>query len=271
MAAPATAAQLIQQGLFHHRQGHLALAMDRYTEVLRNDPHNADALYYVAVVACQEGQFQQGIELARRSLSLQPRPGARAQSDRPGAAPRWARSRRRWQAFDAALECDVKFADAYGNRANMLSELGRHAEALSSFDRALELNPNSATDWLNRGATLHSARPHRRGDRELRPRHRARRRTLPCRISTAPQRLHAMGRFEDALAGYDRAIALAPKWRRRSRGRAGSPLGRARPLMSEARASLATRRQNSRRRALGAPRKKAAEKQAVLRQHNTQR
>ena len=68
-AATASSAKLIEQGLMHHRQGQVALAMDRYTEVLRNDPKNAEALYYVAVVACQEGQFEQGIELARRSLS----------------------------------------------------------------------------------------------------------------------------------------------------------------------------------------------------------
>src|SRR5690606_14198445 len=66
------AAQLLQQGLFHHRQGQIAEAMERYTEVLRNDPENADALYYVAVVACQEGQFQQGIDLARRALAFAP-------------------------------------------------------------------------------------------------------------------------------------------------------------------------------------------------------
>ena len=49
---------LLQQGLFHHRQGQLDLAMERYIDVLRADPTNADALYYVAVVACQEGQAE---------------------------------------------------------------------------------------------------------------------------------------------------------------------------------------------------------------------
>ena len=52
--------------------------MERYSEVLRVNPQNADALYYIAVIACQEGQYQQGIDLARRSLVLQPPPGARA-------------------------------------------------------------------------------------------------------------------------------------------------------------------------------------------------
>ncbi len=73
MGTPQTSAELIQQGLVHHRAGQISLAMDRYTQVLRNDPRNADALYYIALIACHEGQFQQGIDLARRSLSFRPR------------------------------------------------------------------------------------------------------------------------------------------------------------------------------------------------------
>ncbi|MFZ0195236.1 MAG: tetratricopeptide repeat protein, partial [Pseudolabrys sp.] len=72
MTEQQTAADLITQGLVHHRAGQISLAMDRYTQVLRNDPRNADALYYIAMVACGEGQFQQGIDLARRSLAYRP-------------------------------------------------------------------------------------------------------------------------------------------------------------------------------------------------------
>src|ERR1035437_7086737 len=72
MTEPASTAQLLEQGLFHHRQGNFALAMERYTEVLRRDPRNPDALYYIAVVACQDGQYQQGAELARRAIAVGP-------------------------------------------------------------------------------------------------------------------------------------------------------------------------------------------------------
>ncbi len=106
----------------------------------------------------------------------------------------------------------------------MLSELGRHAEALSSFDRALAINAKSAPDWLNRGATLHAHGPRGRGDRELRPRHRARCGARPCRIFNRANVLHELGRFDEALAGYDRALALAPKLAHAHRGRAAVAL-----------------------------------------------
>ena len=117
MSEPQTNAELIQQGLVHHRSGQLSLAMDRYTQVLRNDPQNADALYYIAVVACHEGQFQQGIDLARRSLSYRPRQ-ARAHNLIGQALHRMGQIKDALESFDTAIECDVNFADAYGNRAD---------------------------------------------------------------------------------------------------------------------------------------------------------
>ena len=136
MSEHLTAAELIQQGLVHHRAGQISLAMDRYTQVLRNDPQNADALYYIAVIACHEGQFQQGIDLARRSLSF--RPGqARGYNLIGQALHRMGDLKEALESFDKALECDVNFADAYGNRATLLSEMGRSADAIADFDRAL--------------------------------------------------------------------------------------------------------------------------------------
>jgi len=72
MSEPASSAQLLQQGLFHHRAGDLAAAMQRYVEALQIDPQNADALYYVAVVACQDGQYKEGVKLARRAIEFGP-------------------------------------------------------------------------------------------------------------------------------------------------------------------------------------------------------
>ena len=174
MAEPATAAQLLQQGLFHHRQGQLALAMERYSEVLRTDPNNADALYYIAVVACQENQYKEGIELARRAIALGP-PQARVHNLLGQALYRLGERLEAIKNFDRAIALDANFADAHGNRANILVDVGLLDEALKSFDRALALNPTSATDWLNRGALLQQ-----------------------------------LGRHQEALASYDKAIVCGP-------------------------------------------------------------
>jgi tetratricopeptide (TPR) repeat protein/ADP-heptose:LPS heptosyltransferase len=172
MSEPATTKQLIEQGLFHHRQADLKTAMERYTEVLRIDPRNVDALYYIALVACHEGQFKQGLELGRRALEVGP-PQARVHNLIGKAHDRLGDSLEAAKSYDAALKLDPDFAEAHGNRANLLAAAGMNKEALAEFSRAIALDPKSVPDLVNRGAVLEQ-----------------------------------MGRTEEALKDYDAAIAL---------------------------------------------------------------
>ncbi|MBI1201445.1 MAG: tetratricopeptide repeat protein [Rhodopseudomonas sp.] len=171
-----TIAQLLQQGLFHHRQGDIPTAMERYAEVLRLDAENTEALYYVAVVACQEGQFKEGADLARRALSLGPGT-AKLHNLLGQALDRLGQPLEAVKNFDKAIELDPTLAAAHGNRANILVDAGMATEALKSFNRAIELNPASTPDLINRGALLEE-----------------------------------LGRPEEALKDYDTAIATDPTY-----------------------------------------------------------
>jgi len=171
-----TSEQLLSQGLFHHRQGQVELAMQRYTQVLRTNPENADALYYVAVVACQEGQYKEGADLARRAISFG-RNDARVFNLLGQALYRMGERLEAVKNFDRAIEIDANFADAHGNRANILADVGLPEEALKAFDRALALNPGSAADWISRGAVLQS-----------------------------------LGRLDEAIASYDKALLCQPNF-----------------------------------------------------------
>jgi tetratricopeptide (TPR) repeat protein len=175
MSDPQTSEQLLQQGQFHHRQGQIELAMERYTEVLRTNPENAEALYWVALVACQSGQFKEGADLARRAISFGKK-DARTFNLLGQALDRLGEPLEALKNFDAAIGADPNFADAHGNRANILVDADRPAEALKSFERALALDPDSAADLINRGVLLQD-----------------------------------LGRHAEALADYDRALALMPK------------------------------------------------------------
>jgi tetratricopeptide (TPR) repeat protein len=166
--------ELLQQGLYHHRQGDIPTAMERYAEVLSRDPKNTEALYYVAVIACQENQFKQGADLARRALMLGG-PSARVHNLLGQALDRLGEPLEAVKNFDQAIALDPELAAAHGNRANILVDAGMPLEALKSFDRAIELNPASVPDLTNRGALLEE-----------------------------------LGRLEDALADYDRALAADP-------------------------------------------------------------
>ena len=207
--APSSAAQLLQQGLFHHQRGELAPAMDRYTEVLRNDPHNVDALYYCAVIACQEDQLDQGIALARRALE-HGSPQARIHNLIGKALERQKQPLEAVKSYDAAIALDPEFAEAHGNRAGLLAEAGLAAEALKGFERALALNPEAAPDWINRGALLHELGRHDEAlacfDKALV--------LVPDNPTIMMNRANvqtSLDRFDEAEAGYDQVIRHNPK------------------------------------------------------------
>jgi tetratricopeptide (TPR) repeat protein len=91
-------------------------------------------------------------------------------------------------ACDRAVELEPDNAIAWSNEGAALSDLGRPAEALAAYDRAIELEPNNAVAWSNKGYTLNQ-----------------------------------LGRPAEALAAYDRAIELQPDnaddWEARARAK----------------------------------------------------
>jgi tetratricopeptide (TPR) repeat protein/SAM-dependent methyltransferase len=189
-----------------HRQGALAGASSRYRQVLESEPDHAGALYHLAVIGCQQGEFDRGIELVRRSLASDPRQ-PRAHNLLGMALGRLGRQQEALASFDDALLLQPDFADAHGNRASALMELGRAAEAVESYERALALQADSVGDWLNLGSALHQLGRH---DDAIASYERA--------LALRPEFVEAhfnrgnvlahLARYEEALAGYDRTLSL---------------------------------------------------------------
>ena len=170
----ASPSDLLQDGLTLHRRGALSEAAARYAQVLRAEPGNADAHYYLGMMSCQQGRFAEGAERARQALSSDPR-HARACVLLGRALSALKQPEHALASIDRAIALAPDLAVAHGQRADILSELGRNSEAINSYDRALALAPDVVADWFNRGTAL-----------------------------------LAVGRYEDAIASFDRAQALKP-------------------------------------------------------------
>ena len=169
-----TASDLLQEGLALHRRGAVAEAATRYAEVLRVEPNNADAHYYLGMMSCQNGQFAKGAEYARQSLASEPR-HARAHVLLGRALDALGQRDEALTSFERAIALAPDLAQVHGHRADVLSALGRNEEAVESYDRALALSPDVIEDWLSRGAAL-----------------------------------IAIGRYEEAVASFDRVLTLRP-------------------------------------------------------------
>ena len=174
MAVP-QASDLLQEALALHRRGALAEAAARYAKVLRVEPGNADAHYYLGMIACQHGRFAEGAERARQSVAHDPH-SARPHVLLGRALAALGQHEEALASFDRAIALAPDLARAHGHRADLLAELGRNAEAIASYDRALALAPDAVEDWFNRGGAL-----------------------------------TAVGRYEEAIASFNRAAALNPQ------------------------------------------------------------
>jgi protein O-GlcNAc transferase len=206
VVSPAT--NLLQEGLALHRRGAAAEAAARYAEVLRADPGNADAHYYLGMMACQQDRYADGAEHARQALANDPR-HERACVLLGRALAAMGRPQEALESFDRAVALAPDLAQAHGHRADLLSELGRHAEAVDSYDRALALAPEAADDWYNRGASLVALRRHAEAlasfDRAVAAR--------PDFTDAHLQRAKLLSDFDrpgEALDAVDRVLAVAP-------------------------------------------------------------
>ena len=87
--------------------------------------------------------------------------------------------------YDQAIELKPDYINAYYNRGITLQELGKLAEAVASYDQAIQFKPDYAEAYYNRGITLQE-----------------------------------MGQLAEAVSSYDQAIELKPNYAEAHNGRA---------------------------------------------------
>ena len=112
-----------------------------------------------------------------------------------------------WRGAERGFAIDPRHVVAL-NRAVALQRLNRYDEAIADYDAALAIMPEFAQALTNRAPPARS-RSLRRGAGE--PRSSAGDRAFPRRSALQPRpRAPAFQRYREAIAGYDRALALRP-------------------------------------------------------------
>jgi tetratricopeptide (TPR) repeat protein len=112
-------AQLLREGIEHHRRGMLDRAARLYEQALESEPAEADAHHLLGVIAHQRGDHVAAVERIRRALTF-----------------------------------DETNAAYHSNLGVAYRSLGRTAEALTALGRAIELCPESSGIRLNLGNVL---------------------------------------------------------------------------------------------------------------------
>ncbi len=130
-------------------------------------------LYSQAQLARQNGNLMEAARLYDQILAASPVPEVMV--NYANLLVQLGRHAEALARYDQALASRANFFEALFNRGNLLLEMGRARQALADFDRVTAIRPEVPAVWNNRG--------------------------------TALQRLH---RHDEALTSYERALALAP-------------------------------------------------------------
>jgi len=233
---------LFQQGRSLHQLGRLAEAGGCYEAVLQRDPGHAEAWHLAGVISFQTGRVEQGVELVRRAIALNPNAAAphanlgqalnglgrhaeaaqvlgRAIALQPGNPRAHAALGVALLALgdtpgalarsEAALALQPGFAEAHNSRGLALHRLGRTDEALESFDQAIRLLPSDPAAYVNAANVLGDAG---QGEEALGRLDAALRLApdLPEALTSRAIILMQLGRPERALADLAQAARLRP-------------------------------------------------------------
>src|ERR1044072_4057537 len=200
---------LMQEATALHREGQFTEAAARYEQVIAQEKKNADAMFLVATLPCQQARLTDGIETARKAIKTNPKYGP-AYNLIGVAQQQLGRTELAQNSFDRAVAADPKFAEAWFNRALNLLTLGRRSHAIESFDRSIALNPDHAVARHGRGTALmlddrnDAALTDFAAAVSLAP-------TLPQALANRGYLLNRLGRFDEAFADLQRALTIAPQ------------------------------------------------------------
>jgi tetratricopeptide (TPR) repeat protein len=233
---------LRERAITLHRAGRFAEAERVYADVLRRNPADFDVLHRQGVIAHQTGRYDRAVDLIGRAISLRGTAGAYVSLG--AALMALGRCAEALASYDAALALQPDLAialscsaaalrdlgrsqealarasaaialqsttDAYCHQGAACLDLGRFADAVTSFDQAIALTPHCVEAHNYRGLALHQLQ-----------------RTLEAlasydhALSLRPQSaelhnnrgnvLRHLQRLPEALASYERAIELQPSF-----------------------------------------------------------
>ncbi len=166
--------ELLAAATRYHRGGRLADAQQVYGQILQADPHHADALHLLGVLALQSGRPDAATTLISKAIVENAQVPA-FHSNLGNALKAQGRFDDADDSYRRALALNPGYLEAHYNRALLLQTQGRLDQAVESYAQVLALKPDHAEAHNNLGNAL-----------------------------------QAQGKLDQALAAYSQALRYRP-------------------------------------------------------------
>jgi protein O-GlcNAc transferase len=169
-----TAEETFNLAVARHDAGDLAAAENLYRQVLAEQPHHADALHRLGLLAYQVGQYDSALQLISRAIEINPaNPDCHCNIGL--VLSRLGLLDQAMAAYRRCLELEPLAHEAHHNLGNALREKGALPQAIAAYQHALSLRPDHVASLNNMGTAM-----------------------------------RAMGLLPEAIAAYRRSLAIAP-------------------------------------------------------------
>ena len=166
--------ELLAAAARYHRGGRLADAQQIYGQILQADPHHADALHLLGVLALQSGRHDTATTLIGKAIVENSQVPA-FHNNLGNSLKAQGRLDDADDSYRRALALNQGYFEAHYNRALLLHTQGRLDEAVESYAKVLAHKPDHAEAHNNLGNAL-----------------------------------QAQGKFDQALAAYSQALRHRP-------------------------------------------------------------
>ncbi|QWD98261.1 tetratricopeptide repeat protein [Polynucleobacter sp. MG-5-Ahmo-C2] len=146
-------AYLLNLSIQNIQSNQLNEAENYLLHALKIEPKNADALCFLSVIAAYRADYTAALKLINKSIDAFA-PNAVAHSNKGNILKELGYHAEALMSFDRAISLEPNYAEAYSNKGNALQELGRYQDAIAVYDKAISLEPNYAEAYSNKGNAL---------------------------------------------------------------------------------------------------------------------
>src|ERR1700733_7335520 len=134
---------LLRTALAHHQAGRLPEAEQIYRQILGREPHHADSLHLLGMVAFQSGRPDDAAELIRKAIAVHAT-GAAYHANLGNVLQAEDKLEEAAASYEQALALKPSLAEVHLNLGNVLKAQNKVDECLGSYRQALSLRPDLA-------------------------------------------------------------------------------------------------------------------------------
>jgi len=217
-----SAGQSLQDAISLHQQGDLSKAEVIYQKLLALDPHNADVIHLLGLIAHQTGNHHAALELIAKAIKFNSQEASYF-SNHGIVLQSNGKYSEAVASFDKAIELKPDYVEAYSNRGVALQELGKFHDAICSYNKAIELRPEYAEAYYNLGIALKKLK---QLDAAIANYDKAilLKSNYAEAYSNRGVALQGIQQLEAAIVSFDKAIALRPNYAEAYSNRGGTLL-----------------------------------------------